>query len=147
MHADYIGQFYSHSLHENTNFFQMSPLEFLCLPDPVFLATMRAYPLHGMLLIDTSTDPDIREVGYNRIPDDVWAEHYAFLLGFEIADFLDLEKQQRGIFLDVEPEVTRKELAKLSSDQTEEYIALIVTGIKRREALSLALEFMPENAA
>ena len=143
MDAEYAERFYAATVEENARFLKMPPLEFVCLPDPVFLATIRTHPLECLALIDQG-DKDEREVGHARIPDDVWAASYSMLLGFNVDGYLDLDKEHRGTYLDVEPEVTRREIAELSSDQLNEYIALMATGVRRRDALAQASQ---ESAA
>ena len=146
MDVEYASQFFTTSISKNLGSLEISPIEFVCLPDPVFLATIRAYPLEGIALIDQGGEEE-REVGRARVPDDVWAASYAMLLGFDVEDYLDLSEEYRGTFLDVEPEVTRREIAELEPNQLEEYIGLMATGVRRREALAQVTAAESESAA
>lgn len=139
MDVEYASQFFTISIAENVGLLEMSPLEFVCLPDPAFLATLRAHPLEGLALIDSGGEEE-REVGHARVPSDVWGASYSMFLGFDVTEYLDLDKEHRGTFLDVEPEVTRREIAELSPAQLEEYLSLMVTGVRRREALAQAAQ-------
>jgi hypothetical protein len=131
---------------QNVAFLGMSPLEFVIIPDPVFLATIRAHPLEGLALIDQGGEEE-REIGNERIPDDVWAETYAHLLGFKTSEYLSFDADDRGLYLDIEPEVTRIEIAKLTQAQVEEYIILITTGVRRRDALAEVMAAETKSAA
>ena len=108
--------------------------------------TLRAHPLEAIALIDNGGEEE-REVGNERLPDDVLGEAYNHLLDFDVDEYLSLGEEDRGTHLDVEPEVTRREIAELSSDQPEESITLIATGVGRRDALAEVMAVESESGA